>query len=564
MDGTQGQQHNARATRRVLVACPKCNQGYKIAARLLGRRLICRHCRHEWRASRVTVDELRSSAIHNADSAIVESSSVHDSTLIDRPSSKSGVSSKSSVPSKSSESSSGSPRPTGSSGGLPKAGTNSVAIDTSWSGRQLGRYRVSSILGVGGMGVVWRAHDDVLRRDVALKILNRDRRTGNRASLNTELFMQEARAVAKLQHPSVVSIIEVGEDQGQLFIALEIMEGGTLKEHLDQHGKMTPREVFGHMVGSAKALALAHRRGIIHRDIKPRNLMFDDNGHLQLMDFGLADVDQEAISEALRGKAVGSLGWIAPETARGQPTTFVSDIYSFGLVMFYAMTGRSWFHADSRSEMIQLHQNPPELDLSEIETITPKAEAMMRKCLAVDLEERYSNADELAEDLQECAREDPVAESRQRKTRVSLFVMLVIVAILVGSLVAVLYYLDRLGDSTAIFSKPISQYAAPVDSGGDDPSGRSETEPGGSDSVAVQGDVRPYSSLAEAKVPWPEVAYLLDMSKVKFVGSDHGSAYHRYDSRCGRSIRASNLVTFSTEDEAKGAGRRPCRTCISH
>ncbi|HVP13509.1 MAG TPA: protein kinase [Phycisphaerae bacterium] len=412
---TQGseQGQSAYPQRRVCVACPNCRQGYRISARLLGRRLICRHCHYEWRAQEVDPEEFRSGRL-------VGNATSQDSGTTVLPEE---------LP--------------------PRAGSSSIAIDMSWAGRELGRYRVMSLLGQGGMGSVWRSHDATLRRDVALKILNKSRRNGGDAGgLNVELFLQEARAVAKLQHPSVVSIYEVVEDQGQVFLALELMEGGTLKEYVERYGKIPPRELFKMMVGPVRALALAHKRGIIHRDVKPGNLMFDDHSNLKLMDFGLAEVAQESASEKMKGKAVGSLGWIAPETARGLGTTAASDIYGMGLVMLYALAGKPWFQSKSRAELIALHQNPPPLELNGIKGLTPKGAAMLRKCLAVDQADRFLTADLLADAVQECAEEDPERLAKQRKN-VALKVVLasIVSAVLAGSAAIYAYtvWLDSKG-----------------------------------------------------------------------------------------------------------------------
>lgn len=396
MTSSSGQGQSANPQRRVCVACPSCRQGYRISARLLGRRLICRHCHNEWRASEVDPEEFRSGR------------------LVGQGATDSGTA----------------PLPDELP---PPAGSSSVAIDMSWAGRELGRYRVLSLLGHGGMGSVWRSHDATLRRDVALKILNKARGDGAQGGgLNTELFLQEARAVAKLQHPSVVSIYEVVEDQGQIFLALELMEGGTLKEYVERYGRVPPRELFKMMVGPARALSLAHKRGIIHRDVKPGNLMFDDHGHLKLMDFGLAEVAQEAASEKMRGKAVGSLGWIAPETVKGLGTTAASDIYGMGLVLMYALAGKPFFQSKSRSELIAMHQNPPPPNLTGIKGLTAKGAAIVRTCMAVEQHDRYATADQLADALEECAREDPEARTRQRLS----YAAIAVICVLFGGVIA--------------------------------------------------------------------------------------------------------------------------------
>jgi serine/threonine protein kinase len=464
---------------------------------------------------------------------------------------------------------------------LPSAGAKSVAIDTHWAGKNLGRYKVLSVLGQGGMGVVWRGHDDSLRRDVALKILSR-KSTSNGGCINTQLFMQEARAVAKLQHPAVVSIFEVGEDAGQVFLSLELMEGGTLKEHIDTKGVIPAAELWAMLVGPAKALALAHRRGIIHRDIKPGNLMFDDHGHLKLMDFGLADVADELASQRIRGKAVGSLGWIAPETARGKGTTPSSDLFSFGLVILYALTGKPFIHADTRSKLLALHQNPPTLDLNGIKGLTASGTELLKKCLAIEPEERFASASELAEALEHCAEEDPAAVKKQRRSKASIAVIGSIFGAMIG-VAAVLYYFIHLDDRINEYSQPVIRQtkapAAEETKGGALAAPKSPTSPDvltpPSTVVTVAPTPKPadatgspesgttprFASLEEARVPWPQVPYLLDIPNIKFVGSKASEVFHTATKDCGRSIFASNLIVFTSIDEALKAGRKACPRC---
>ncbi|HKQ47135.1 MAG TPA: protein kinase [Phycisphaerae bacterium] len=528
MKPTVQNEANLAPDRRVAVVCPECKQGYKVAARLLGRRMVCRHCRTEFRA--VEKDS------NGAKAAVVAKS---------EPPSDSG---KAVLP----------------GDALPSAGSRSIAIDTSWAGQILGRYKVLSILGQGGMGVVWRGHDDKLKRDVALKILtktNKDKGSGHIGGLSADLFMQEARAVAKLQHPAVVSIFEVAEDQGQVFLALELMEGGTLKEFVERMGPIPPRQLFDWMVGPVKALALAHKRGIIHRDVKPGNLMFDDHGHLKLMDFGLADVSHEETSAKLRGKAVGSLGWIAPETARGKNTTPLSDIYSMGLVLLYAMRGRPWIHADSRSKLVAMHQNPPAPDFSGIKGLTAKGQEVLRRCLAVEPSERYQSADELVAAIKLCADEDPVMRSRERVSHAGIAICGAVIGVLLG-IAAVLYYFLNLNDKLDQMRQPAIQFpdrpASPDAAPAEETKPKSEPAP---KPTAAASSEQKFATLEEAKVPWPQVPNLVDPAKVQFVGTKNGAVFHSAASDCGRSVFASNLVIYESAEKAVAAGRRPCPRC---
>jgi len=513
---SQNARQDGAPERRVAVVCPQCGRGYRIAARLVGRRLVCKECREEWRVCEASPDSLRSARKRQRDES---------------PSDSTHVGFKTEMP--------------------PRAGSSSVAIDMSWVNQQIGRYRALSLLGYGGMGVVWRAHDESLRRDVALKILTQKREQGDKASLNLDLFMQEARAVAKLQHPAVVSIYEVAEDKGHVFLALELMEGGTLKEFVDREGAIEPRRLFEWMVGPAKALALAHRRGVVHRDIKPSNLMIDDHGHLKLMDFGLADVTDEAVSERLRGKAVGSLGWIAPETALGKGSTELSDIYSLGLVMLYALTGKPFIHAKSRSAVIAMHQNPPPIPFKDVDGLTARGERLLQQCLAVDPSERFSTTDELATALQACADEDPVARREQRKTGV----LIAVSAMLIGAVVVIFPLLNYVLD--LVEQQDRYRQPAYIPRAYDRPAAGADITSPVAPPATV--DREQGADRANLRVPWPEV---FDGADFKFVASKRGKVFHRPDGKCGaRRIFASNLVQFESLAKALESGRTPCPQC---
>ncbi len=505
----------SETTRRVCVACPRCGQGYRVSESFLGRRLVCRHCREEWRATELPPEDFRSGKLMAAGSS---------SDGVDLPDD------------------------------LPVAGSSgsSVAIDMGWAGQQLGRYRVLSVLGQGGMGVVWRAHDDALRRDVALKILNRgNRRRGSPGGLNAELFMQEARAIARLQHPSVVAIYEVAQDRNEIFLALELMEGGTLQEYVERYGRIPPRELWSMMVGPARALALAHRQEIIHRDVKPSNLMFDEHGHLKLMDFGLADVAREAASERMRGKPVGSLGWIAPETARGEGTTAKSDIYGMGLVMLYALLGRQPLHAYSKAEYLDLHRNPPEPKLHEIKGLTPKAATLLRTCLAVDPAKRYDSAALLAEALQECAEEDPAGRFRERTSHVGIALVAAVIGGLLVGAVAFRYFASLVEQESNLRQPVVRRPLLPAEQA------MQWTPPNPTGAVTAGAESAADRSV-DLNRPWPLV---LTGEPPRIVGSKKDDFYHRADRECGRAILASDLVAYESTAAAEADHRRPCPTC---
>lgn len=543
---------------RVTVACPSCGQQYRIAPRLLGKRFSCKHCRSEWRAE------------SNSDNGGVLNTG--EASSVSPDSSR-----------------------TGSDDLPPLAGTSSSIVDTSWAGKRLGRYKVLSLLGKGGMGVVWRAHDDTLRRDVALKILTATKKAVKNG-LNMELFMQEARAVAKLQHPSVVSIFEVAHDQGEDFLALELMDGGTIKEYVDRFGPIEAKKLFLQMAGPARALDVAHRRGIIHRDIKPSNLMYDDHGNLKLMDFGLADVAHEMASAKLKGKAVGSLGWIAPETAKGEQTTPRSDIYAMGLVMMYALTGRPWLNADSRTKMLQIHQSPPDLDLTRVPGLTPASAAMLHKCLAVDPQDRYETAAELADALVECGNEvDMIVAPPPLKVKKSISPGVWIgggaalaLAIAFAIYAAVVTRDPPLtGNDSQRAAQPVAETPAPKPAPrpmAQPPKPQPPVEP-----KQVSPTPQPVTPKPEAPAPGPEADAepakparpkqftsaseypnanprapwlgVVDEKALTIIASKNSQVYHLPTCDGGRKIFLGNLVNYASAKEALEAGKKPCPHC---
>ncbi len=555
-----GAQHDTSQSDRLTVSCPSCGQQYRVAPRLIGKRFSCKQCRTEWRAETSASDN---GGVLNAGG----------STSLGIDSSR-----------------------TGTDDMPPLAGTSSSIVDTSWAGKRLGRYKVLSLLGKGGMGVVWRAHDDTLRRDVALKILTATKKAVKNG-LNMELFMQEARAVAKLQHPSVVSIFEIANDQGEDFLALELMDGGTIKEYVDRFGPIEAKKLFLQMAGPARALDVAHRRGIIHRDIKPSNLMYDDHGNLKLMDFGLADVANEMASAKLKGKAVGSLGWIAPETAKGEQTTPRSDIYAMGLVMMYALTGRPWLNADSRTKMLQIHQSPPDLDLTRVPGLTPASAAMLQKCLSVDPQDRYETAAELADHLIECGNEvDMLVAPPPLKVKRSISPGVLIGggAALVLAIGFAIYAAVVTRDpppapvndesaaqpiATAPEPKPISRPKPPpatppkpvqpvVPQTAPKPvKPDSEPKEEGSEADAPMSpiQVKQFTSAndypsANPRSPWLGV---VDEAALTFISSKSSMSkvYHLPTCDGGRKIYLGNLVNYTSVKDALAAGKKPCPHC---
>ncbi len=260
---------------------------------------------------------------------------------------------------------------------------------------RLGRYRVLGELGRGGMGVVYRAIDSALDREVAVKVILDARRAGPSA---VERFGREARAVARLRHPSIVAVHEVGNDGGRPFIVMDLIRGATLEELLER-GEVAPRRLAGLVRDTARALQHAHERGIVHRDVKPQNVLVDDAGP-HLTDFGLArDLDADAKLTG-SGQLIGTPAYVAPEQARGEPAGPAADVYALGGVLYRGLAGREPFEGGSLIELIRrvIHEDPEPPRRSD-PSVHPDLETIALRCLEKEPERRYGDAAEVAAEL---------------------------------------------------------------------------------------------------------------------------------------------------------------------
>jgi hypothetical protein len=224
---------------------------------------------------------------------------------------------------------------------------------TEEAGRLLaGRYRVTARLGRGGMGVVWRAVDEVLGREVALKELRTYTDTAGPELADLRLRMQrEARAAARIRHPGVVAVHDIAEVDGRPLIVMELVDGPSLDDVLRERGTLDPREAAGIGAKVMDALAAAHRAGVLHRDVKPGNILLDRSGRVVLTDFGIATMDDPGDGSATRltrsGEIVGSLDYLAPERAQGAEPGPASDVWALGATLYAAVEGASPFRRTS-------------------------------------------------------------------------------------------------------------------------------------------------------------------------------------------------------------------------
>jgi serine/threonine protein kinase len=259
------------------------------------------------------------------------------------------------------------------------------------------RYDVVRPLGSGGMGEVYLARDRVLGRDVALKVL-RKQYAGDEEF--AERFKREAMSVASLSHPNIVQVYDRGEtEEGASYIAMEYVPGGTLKERISMEGPLEAADAAGLGAQVAEALGAANDRGMVHRDIKPQNVLLAARGGAKVADFGIARSGSSA-TISRTGSVMGTAGYMSPEQALGKPATPKSDLYSLGVVLYEALTGELPYTADNPIAVSMKHVNEPLRAPIELNPRIPKGmNALVTKLLAKDPEDRYADADELADDL---------------------------------------------------------------------------------------------------------------------------------------------------------------------
>ena len=268
-----------------------------------------------------------------------------------------------------------------------------------WLGKRVGHFKLIGLLGQGAMGRVFRVEDTLLRRYVALKVLPKSIKR-NEKGIAIERLIHEAQACATLDHPNVVSVYEVNEAGGVYYIAMELAEGGSLRELVKAAGPLEYPRACLLCADAADALAHAHSLGIVHRDVKPANLMLTRSGRCKVTDFGLArGLDTAELSKPIP-EAVGTPQFIAPELLRGESASLHSDIYSLGATLWYLLTGRSVFEATSTADLLQKHLDTPIPDLRNLRPDVPVSLAKaIQKALAKKQQDRYESAAQFAKVL---------------------------------------------------------------------------------------------------------------------------------------------------------------------
>ena len=265
--------------------------------------------------------------------------------------------------------------------------------------RIAGRYELEELVGSGGMSSVYKAYDTLLERHVALKVLH-EHRTDDAEYV--ERFRREARAVAQLSHPNIVTVIDRGEDDGRQFIVFEYVDGKTLKECLDEQGRMTVRRALELAIEIAHGLAFAHDHGLVHRDVKPQNVILNGDGAAKVTDFGIArSLEVKGVTQS--GTVLGTSSYIAPEQASGRPVEPATDVYSLGVVLFELLTGRVPFTGESFVSVAMQHVSTPPPSVLDLRLDVPvRVASAVDRALAKAPVDRFASMHDFADELEAC------------------------------------------------------------------------------------------------------------------------------------------------------------------
>jgi serine/threonine protein kinase len=255
------------------------------------------------------------------------------------------------------------------------------------------RYQLLEPVGKGGMAVVYRAHDVMLERLVAVKFIREDFSADPDFQ---ERFRLEAKAVANLSHPNIVTMHDFGLDEGQLFLVMEYVPGTDLKTLIKQRGRFSPEEAIPLLIQACAGIGYAHRAGLVHCDVKPHNMLVTPDKRLKVADFGIAQVLSTIHPDEQKNVVWGSPQYFSPEQALGEIPTPASDVYSLGIIMYEMLTGSLPFRAITDAELVRMHVKEEPPSLSEmIPDISPLLEQILNKVMSKEPSKRYRTADQL-------------------------------------------------------------------------------------------------------------------------------------------------------------------------
>jgi serine/threonine-protein kinase len=260
-----------------------------------------------------------------------------------------------------------------------------------------GRYRLESKLGSGGMSTVYLAQDEVLDRPVAVKLLHREI---SQEADQLERFRREARAAARLSHPNLVSVIDAGEDEGRPYIVFEYVEGDTLKRRIQHEGGLPTDEAVAYAIEIGRGLIAAHGRKLVHRDVKPQNVLIDTDGRAKVTDFGIAR-SMESQGLTATGRVLGTTDYVSPEQAMGEDVDERSDVYSLGIVLYEMLTGDVPFRAETQVGVAMKHVNEPLPDvLLRRPDVSAAIASVIDRATTKDPRDRYGSVGEMVRDLE--------------------------------------------------------------------------------------------------------------------------------------------------------------------
>ena len=260
------------------------------------------------------------------------------------------------------------------------------------------RFRLEEKIGSGGMSTVYRAFDETLERWVAIKVLHADM---SQDEAQLERFRREARAAARLSHPHVVTVIDAGEDDGRPFIVFEYVEGETLKDRIRRHGRLPVAEAIAYAIEIGRGLMAAHAERIVHRDVKPQNVLIDPEGRAKVTDFGIArSLELDGLTAA--GRVLGTTDYVAPEQAIGEGATEQSDLYSLGICLWEMLVGDVPFKGENQVAVAMQHVRDP---LPDVTRFRPEVSAIVAsvvdRATRKELKNRYLSVEEMVHDLEQ-------------------------------------------------------------------------------------------------------------------------------------------------------------------
>ncbi|MBP0465563.1 serine/threonine protein kinase, partial [Roseomonas sp. PWR1] len=263
------------------------------------------------------------------------------------------------------------------------------------------KYEVRGTLGAGAMGTVYDAVDRIIERRVAIKVVNRPNENDPEAVESHARFRREAQAAGRLSHPNIVGVYDYGENATQAWIVMELVEGGSLKGRLDKQERFTVPEIVRIMGEVCAALHYSHQRGVVHRDIKPGNIMMTTDGQVKIADFGIARLENSSMTQV--GTLIGTPSYMAPEQFRGEPVDLRADIWAAGVMLYQLLTGEKPFEGGFSAVMHKaLHTEPP--PPSSLSVTTPRAfDGVIARALAKRPDDRFRSAVEFAEAIRAAA-----------------------------------------------------------------------------------------------------------------------------------------------------------------